>query len=295
MNNLVITNKGQELMAGLIAGTNHAAFTEIVTSDREYSETDLAELESIDGVKQTSEISGITRTDNNVVQIISSIENADLTEGYYIKIVGIYAVDDTENKILYAVTIEPENPIYMPAFGGKTESSVDFIFNVKVSNSDNVNLIVDPSGVPSRAEFNTVKVEIKTASDAAAEAKSTAESAQATATAAQTAATEAKTAATAAKSAVTAIQTQITEGGGVPASTLGGKTADEFADAEHTHTTANITDMPTSLPANGGNAATVGGAAVMTTAALGLHRMASGTDEPTSATCPPGCWYGQYE
>lgn len=113
--------------------------------------------------------------------------------------------------------------------------------------------------------------------------------------AAKTAAETAQTAAAAAKSAADEIKTQITEGGGVPASTLGGKTADEFAAADHTHTASEITGLPTSLPANGGNADTVGGAAVMTTSALGLHRMASGTEAPTSATCPPGCWYGQYE
>lgn len=50
-----------------------------------------------------------------------------------------------------------------------------------------------------------------------------------------------------------------------------------------------------SLPANGGNADTVDGAHVVTTSALGLHLMASGTDEPTSENCPPGAWYGQYE
>ena len=45
---------------------------------------------------------------------------------------------------------------------------------------------------------------------------------------------------------------------------------------------------------DGGNAATVGGAAVVTSAALGLHRMASGTDEATTTNCPAGCWYGRH-
>lgn len=46
--------------------------------------------------------------------------------------------------------------------------------------------------------------------------------------------------------------------------------------------------------ADGGNAATVGGAAVVTSAALGLHRLASGTDEATTTNCPAGCWYGRH-
>lgn len=112
---------------------------------------------------------------------------------------------------------------------------------------------------------------------------------------AKSAAETAQKTADTAKSAADDIKTQITEGGGVPASTLGGKTSDDFAAADHTHNASDISDLPTSLPANGGNADTVGGAAVMTTSALGLHRMASGTAAPTSATCPPGCLYAQYE
>lgn len=45
---------------------------------------------------------------------------------------------------------------------------------------------------------------------------------------------------------------------------------------------------------DGGNAATVGGAAVVTSASLGLHRLASGTDEATTSNCPAGCWYGKH-
>ncbi len=67
------------------------------------------------------------------------------------------------------------------------------------------------------------------------------------------------------------------------------------ADASHTHSASQISGLPTSLPASGGNADTVGGAEVMATAALGLHQMASGTAAATMANCPVGCWYGQYE
>jgi hypothetical protein len=41
------------------------------------------------------------------------------------------------------------------------------------------------------------------------------------------------------------------------ADTLDGKHASDFATASHTHTIAQISDMPTSMPANGGNADTV--------------------------------------
>ena len=97
--------------------------------------------------------------------------------------------------------------------------------------------------------------------------------------AAKTAANEAKSTAAAASSSMSGIDNK-----------LAGK-----ANSEHTHTAAQISGLPTSLPANGGNADTVDGAHVVTTSELGLHRMASGTAAANSTNCPPGCWYGQYE
>lgn len=161
------------------------------------------------------------------------------------------------------------------------------------------------------------------------------------------------------------------------ADTVGGKHASDFAAAGHTHddryyteaevnnllagkaasshshTAAQISGLPTSLPANGGNANTaniatavrtlnaagtshgdgwlmtaqynrvadglfrifcgdgsigtsvnyadnsgnssaVAGIPVVTTAALGLHRLSSGTAAANAANCPVGCWYGQH-
>ena len=55
------------------------------------------------------------------------------------------------------------------------------------------------------------------------------------------------------------IKQQLNSGEGVNASTFDGKNAADFAPADHTHTTADIADFPTALPANGGNADTVNG------------------------------------
>ena len=79
---------------------------------------------------------------------------------------------------------------------------------------------------------------------------------------------------------------------------LAGKAASNhthnYAAASHTHTASQVSGLPTRLPANGGNSDTVDGVHVVTTAALGLHRLASGTAAPTTSNCPTGCWYGKH-
>ena len=44
MQDLVITNQGQELIAKMIAGTSTASFTKIQTSDYDYSAASLKDL-----------------------------------------------------------------------------------------------------------------------------------------------------------------------------------------------------------------------------------------------------------
>lgn len=57
-----------------------------------------------------------------------------------------------------------------------------------------------------------------------------------------------------------------------------------FAEPEHTHTVSEITDFPTSLPANGGNADTVGNVAVSSSDEVGLRKISAGTYDLTAGT-----------
>lgn len=60
--------------------------------------------------------------------------------------------------------------------------------------------------------------------------------------------------------------------------------AGRFATAEHTHTVSEITDFPTNLPANGGNADTVGNQSISTSNEVGLRKISAGTDDLTAGT-----------
>ena len=59
---LVITNKGQALLAKMIAGSGNIEFTKISASSTTYTDAQLEGLTSLSNVKQTSLISKVTRT-----------------------------------------------------------------------------------------------------------------------------------------------------------------------------------------------------------------------------------------
>ena len=81
-NKLTITNKGQALMAKLIAGSTKIEFTKVASSTNVYTEAQILALTSLANVKQTVSISKITRTNNVAVQIEAAMENSNLTAGY---------------------------------------------------------------------------------------------------------------------------------------------------------------------------------------------------------------------
>lgn len=162
MQDLVITNQGQELIAKMIAGTSTASFTKIQTSDYDYSTASLKDLTSLYDVKQEALVSSVSRTDTTMVEVLAAINNSNLDSGYYVKALGLFAKDIEDNEILYAVSIETDNPDYMPAFGGKTVSGITYKMNTKVDISSQVTLEINPAAVPTMQQVQNIVIAIST-------------------------------------------------------------------------------------------------------------------------------------
>lgn len=141
---LVMTEKGQALMAKMIAGTGDIEFTKVCTSSAEYQEDQLVTLTELSDIRQTSLVSGVTRTNDVTIKIEAAYSNADLTTGYYMRTIGLHAVDPDEGEILYAVTIETSGNCYMPPYNGVTVTAAYIQLYTTVGNSENVSLEVDP-------------------------------------------------------------------------------------------------------------------------------------------------------
>lgn len=157
MQNLVVTRLGEELIAKLIARVTTIAFTEVQYCECDYSNSDLKELTELSNVKQIAKISNTTRTSVATVQVQAAIDNLKLDDGYYIRTMGVIAEDGDGNRILFGVSIEPDNPSYMPPFSGKTISSITHTLNIRVDNSDQVKIEVVPGAYPTIEQFNSVK------------------------------------------------------------------------------------------------------------------------------------------
>lgn len=161
-NKLIITNKGQALMAKLIAGTTTVEFTKIRTSTNVYTNAQIPALTALANVKQTTDVSRVIRTNNVAVQVEGAIENSSLTTGYKINSVGLYAKDPDEGEILYAVAsvASSDNGAWMPPFNGVAVSGAYFKLITTVSNSDNVSLQVDQAAVATVGDIQDLQNQI---------------------------------------------------------------------------------------------------------------------------------------
>lgn len=143
---LIITDRGQALMAKMLAGTGNVQFTKISVSDTTYTDGQLPGLTALSSIKQTTLISKVIRTNNVAVQVEGAVTNSDLVSGYYMRTIGLYAIDPDLGEILYAVTIATQAG-YMPPYNGITVSGAYFKLVTTVSNASNVSLNVDPAAV----------------------------------------------------------------------------------------------------------------------------------------------------
>lgn len=140
MQKLVYTEQGQRWMAELIAENKKVIFSRIETSDFDYSSTDLTKLTEIDNVKQNSEVSDVCIKNDKVVNVKAGIDNAGLIFGYYIRAVGLYAKNEENNEVLFAVAIENKTPDHMPAFRNEISAGITFSFDIAVTSSQNISL-----------------------------------------------------------------------------------------------------------------------------------------------------------
>ncbi len=157
---LIITNKGKELLSEVATSTNKIEFTRVSTSDRTYTEEEIAGLTDLAGIKQTNHISSIA-VQAGKVKIEAAFENRELTEGYFIKAIGVYAKAGSGTEVLYAVAIEKTGRYSIPPYNNATVSAVYLKLFIAVDNFEKITLEVSPGAFITSSEIGRIKDELK--------------------------------------------------------------------------------------------------------------------------------------
>lgn len=142
-----LTKKGIALLAKTQAGQTGIEFTKAAAGNGAYGDGEtLEEKEALKSQMQEFPIDKLSVINATTVSIRFSITNlqdtGNLTQGYYVKEVGIFARDPDEGEILYAVATAVEDQWdYMPAYNSLMPAYITVEFYAEVSNTDNVTII----------------------------------------------------------------------------------------------------------------------------------------------------------
>ena len=158
----VITKKGQELLAKVVAGTTKLEFTKIKVSDANLS-GDLASMTGIGTIKQEEKVASVVRKNGSNVTVSASFSNQTLGQGYYVRNLGLYANDPQAGEILYSISVADESIAtadYMPPFNGIGVSSLMVDLVTAVSNASSVKVNVDPTAGATVAQIVNLQEQI---------------------------------------------------------------------------------------------------------------------------------------
>ncbi len=156
---MVITNKGQALIAKMLAGESNITFTKISLSETAYTDAQIMAMTTIGGVKQTTGISKVIRTSNAAVQVEGAVTNTALTSGYYIRTIALHAQDPDEGEIVYAAC-GASTPGWMPPYNGVSSSGCFLKLVTTVQNASSVTVQVDPGGVATIGDIQDLQGQI---------------------------------------------------------------------------------------------------------------------------------------
>lgn len=154
----VMTNGGAALLAEALAGTAKIEFTALAAGDGEYSAeersvTSLQARTALKSQKQSVGFSSVTVESETSVKLVAALDNEELTAGYYVREVGIYAqnvLDANPEPVLYSVCVA-EVADYMPPYNGLTPTTIIQEYFATVNNSAEVTLVAG-SGAYALAE-----------------------------------------------------------------------------------------------------------------------------------------------
>ncbi len=144
-NSAVTTDQGITLVADLLAG-QQIVFTKLVTGSGVYTNEDvertkLQKATALRDQRQEFEISSITKTTDTCVLLKTLISNKELTRGYRMTEIGVYAKKqgDEGDGILYSVAVAKEAD-YLPCYNGLETVKIEEQFIIVASGTTEVSI-----------------------------------------------------------------------------------------------------------------------------------------------------------
>ncbi len=162
----VTTDAGIALSADLLTG-EQIIFTKLVTGSGSYDEEEMTrhQLQKVTQIKeprQEFEFSKISKETDSCILLKTLISNADLTEGYRMTEIGVYAKKQGEegDGILYSISVAKEAD-FLPRYNGLAAVEIVEEYYITVSDAAEVLLQAGSSAAVLAEDLEELKKEIQ--------------------------------------------------------------------------------------------------------------------------------------
>ena len=168
----VLTAAGSALHAKCLAGTSSSIeFTRFQLGNGTYTGSEsteaLAAMVALKSPKNTFPVTKAEVVNNATCKLTLNASNLEVTEGYYVTEVGVFAKGSDGNEILYSITVaDPEHPDWMPAFNNVAPGSLRYIDYMSVGNATSITIKVSPGGLVSIEDFEELEVRVNALEEA---------------------------------------------------------------------------------------------------------------------------------
>ena len=164
-NKTVLTNAGLELAKRANAGQTKFEITRAVTSADDWSNKTIQDIEAVTAIPNIMQQGTIRDTEevesnNSVIGVSLCFANKNLSAGYQIKIIGVYAKEEGQDKdFLYAVTTAV-TPEYMPDFSDGVLYRFNMQMYLVIGKAQAVNVVINDGASVTHGQFDKYKNEV---------------------------------------------------------------------------------------------------------------------------------------
>lgn len=154
-----LTAKGERLLAKWQQGRCTPTITRAVIGSGSYTSGEsIVNRTALKSPKLSVGISTKYIQNNSTVVLKSIFDNSTLTTGFKVTEIGIYATDPDDGEILYsmAVSADPDNADYLPAYNGTYPSTIVFNYQVEVTNASTVIIQAGTGAYAPADDFNAL-------------------------------------------------------------------------------------------------------------------------------------------
>ena len=243
---VTLTESGESLLAKMLNGSK-LTFTRVALGDTTIAEELLPKQTDVSSpISAPALIAGKEDVESgNGAAIIIQIRNDGVSETTRMRQIGLFAKSEHDDSDVLFGILQDDIGEEIPANADFPQFEISLAVAIAVSRTNNIEVVVSPLVYAKQKDLEALK-------------KSCEESFEEL--------------------------TQAGEDGISAHNTDENAHAGRFAAATHTHTKSEITDFPESLPANGGNADTVGNQSISTSNEVGLRKISAGTEDLTAGT-----------